>query len=101
MSSENKRQSEEQPLNELVSKILKAYGLQDKMKNYDLIAAWPEIMGPAVAKRTTDIRIENQVLYLKIDSSVMRDELFHGKQIIIERCNQHAKETIIRDIWFS
>jgi len=39
MSSENKRQSEEQPLNELVSKILKAYGLQDKMKNYDLIAA--------------------------------------------------------------
>lgn len=101
MSSENKRQSEEQPLNELVSKILKAYGLQDKMKNYDLIAAWPEIMGPAVAKRTTDIRIENQVLYLKIDSSVMRDELFHGKQIIIERCNHHAKETIIRDIWFS
>ena len=101
MSSENKRQSEEQPLNELVSKILKAYGLQDKMKNYDLIAAWPQLMGPAVAKRTTDIRIENQVLYLKIDSSVMRDELFHGKQIIIGRCNQFVGEELIRDIWFS
>jgi len=54
-----------------------------------------------VAKRTTDIRIENNTLYLKIDSSVMRDELFHGKQIIIGRCNQFVGEELIRDIWFS
>lgn len=101
MSNENKREREEQPLNSLVSKILKAYGLQDKMKALDLIAAWPELMGPAVAQRTTDIRIENNILYLKIDSSVMRDELFHGKQIIIERCNQFAGEALIRDIWFN
>jgi len=31
----------------------------------------------------------------------MRDELFHGKQIIIARCNEFAGEELIRDIWFS
>lgn len=101
MKNENKREGEEQPLAQLVGRILKAYGLEDKMKSYDLIAAWPELMGPAVAKRTTDIRIENNTLYLKIDSSVMRDELFHGKQIIIARCNEFVGEELIRDVWFS
>lgn len=101
MNSDNKRQGEEQPLGKLVNRILKAYGLEDKMKSYDLIAAWPDLMGPAVAQRTTDIRIENNTLYLKIDSSVMRDELFHGKQIIIARCNQFVGEALIRDVWFS
>ena len=101
MSSENKRQGQEKPLGQLVKGIMKAYGLEDKLKSYDLIAAWPELMGPAVAQRTTDIRIENNTLYLKIDSSVMRDELFHGKQIIIARCNQFVGEELVRDVWFS
>ncbi|MFM6964179.1 MAG: DUF721 domain-containing protein [Sphingomonadales bacterium] len=101
MNQDFKRQGEEKPLGQLVKGIMKAYGLEEKMKSYDLIAAWPELMGPAVAQRTTDIRIENNILYLKIDSSVMRDELFHGKQIIIERCNQFAGEVLIRDIWFN
>jgi hypothetical protein len=101
MNPDNKREQEEKPLSTIVSRIMKAYGLTDKMKAYDLIAAWPELMGPAVAKRTTEIRIENNTLYLKIDSSVMRDELFHGKQIIIARCNTFVGEELIRDIWFS
>lgn len=101
MSSDNKRQGEEKPLGQLVKGIMKAYGFDDKLKAYDLIAAWPELMGPAVAKRTTDIRIENNTLYLKIDSSVMRDELFHGKQIIIMRCNQFVGYELIRDVWFN
>jgi hypothetical protein len=60
MSSDNKRQGQEKPLGQLVKGIMKAYGLEDKLKSYDLIAAWPELMGPAVAQRTTDIRIEKQ-----------------------------------------
>ena len=30
----------------------------------------------------------------------MRDELAHGKQIIIERVNQTAGKKIIHDVWF-
>ena len=101
MSSDNKRQGQEKPLGQLVKGIMKAYGLEDKMKSFDLIAAWPVLLGPAVAQRTTDIRIENNTLYLIIVSSVMRDELFHGKQIIIARCNQFVGEELIRDVWFS
>jgi len=101
MNNDFKRQGEEKPLGQLVKGIMKAYGLEEKMKSYDLIAAWPELMGPAVAQRTKEIKIVNNTLYLSIDSSVMRDELFHGKQIIIGRCNAHVGEELLRDIWFN
>jgi hypothetical protein len=58
-------------------------------------------MGIAVANRTKEIRIQNKKLFLTIDSSVMREELFLGKQIIIDRLNDHAGQEIITDIWFS
>jgi hypothetical protein len=57
-------------------------------------------MGPAVASRTTEIRIQNKILILKLDSSVMRDELQHGKQIIILRLNEKAGFQMIEDVWF-
>lgn len=101
MREDNRRSSDEEPLKDLIDKFLKAYSLEGKMKEYDIIAAWPELMGPAVAHRTKEIHIKNKVLYLSIDSSVMREELLNGKQIIIERVNKEAGTQLIHDIWFS
>lgn len=100
MREEDKRTSNNTPLKELIDRWLKAYQLDGKMKELDVIEAWPEMMGIAVANRTTEIYIRNKVLYLKIDSSVMREELAHGKSIIILRVNEKAGFEMIRDIWF-
>jgi hypothetical protein len=69
MNQDFKRQGEEKPLGQLVKGIMKAYGLEEKMKSYDLIAAWPELMGPAVAQRTKDIKIQNAVMHMSVKSS--------------------------------
>lgn len=97
---EYKRSSNHSTLSELIQRWLKAYRLEDKMKELDIIDAWPEMMGIAVANRTKKIAIRKNVLYLTIDSSVMRDELAHGKSIIIHRVNEKAGFEIINDIWF-
>lgn len=97
---EIKRNSNETPLSEVIDKLLRAYRLDGKMKELDVIEAWPEMMGIAVANRTKEISIRNKVLYLTMDSSVMRDELSYGKQIIIQRINQKAGFEIITDVWF-
>jgi predicted nucleic acid-binding Zn ribbon protein len=70
------------------------------MKELDVIEAWPEMMGIAVANRTKEITIRNKVLYLTMDSSVMRDELSYGKQIIVQRINEKAGFEMIIDVWF-
>ncbi len=98
--SDLKRTSNEAPLKEVIDRWLKAYGFDGKMKELDIIAAWPELMGPAVAHRTKEITIRNGTLYLKLDSSVMRNELSNGKQVIIQRLNEKAGYQMIRDVWF-
>lgn len=98
--NEYKRNSNEAPLKDVIDKLLKAYRLDGKMKEMDILAAWPEMMGVAVANRTKELFIRNKTLIVKMDSSVMRDELSHGKQVIIERVNQEAGFEIINDVWF-
>ncbi|MFM7683351.1 MAG: DUF721 domain-containing protein [Bacteroidota bacterium] len=101
MKEDHRRSAEEQPLKEIIDKFLKAYAWDGKMKEMDLVAAWPELMGITVANRTKEIRIQNKKLYLTIDSSVMREELLLGKQIIIDRLNEYAGQEIVTDIWFA
>jgi predicted nucleic acid-binding Zn ribbon protein len=101
MKEDHRRSAEEQPLKEVIDKFLKAYAWDGKMKEMDIVAAWPELMGIAVANRTKEIRIQNKKLFLTIDSSVMREELLLGKQIIIDRLNDFAGQEIVTDIWFA
>lgn len=98
--NESKRSSNETPLKEVIDKLLRAYHLDGKMKEMDVIQSWPELMGIAIANRTKQISIKNKVMYLSLDSSVMREELLHGKQIIIHRINEKAGFEMITDIWF-
>ncbi|MBP6091264.1 MAG: DUF721 domain-containing protein [Crocinitomicaceae bacterium] len=97
---ERKRTSNETPLKELIDKLMKAYQLDGKLNEMTVLEAWPEMMGIAVANRTVDLKIRNKTLYISMDSSVMRDELAHGKSIILHRVNEKAGYEMITDVWF-
>lgn len=97
---ETNRTSSEAPLEEVIQRLLKVYKLDGKMKEMEIINAWPEMMGVAIANRTKEIYIKNGILFLTLDSSVIRDELAHGKQIITMRINEKAGTELIRDVWF-
>ena len=90
----------ESTLGETIQRLLKAYRIDDKMNELDVVSGWEEMMGKAIALRTTKIYIKSGVLHLTISSAVMRDELKFGKQVIIERVNQKAGSKLIHDVWF-
>jgi len=98
---EFKRSSDNQPLKEVMERMFQVYRLESKLQEVDLIEAWPKLMGPAVAHRTQKIFLKGSVLHVQIDSSVAREELAKGKQIIIDRLNTYAGKTLISDLWFS
>jgi hypothetical protein len=98
--NENKRTANQSTVGELIDKLMKAYRLDGKLKEMDVIESWGEMMGVAVAKRTKKIQIRNKTLFLTMDSAVMRDELSYGKTVIIERVNQKAGFEIINDVFF-
>jgi hypothetical protein len=95
-----KRHTNESTLGEAIERLLKAYRMDGKMREMDIINGWEEMMGKAIALRTTNIYVREGILHLSISSPVMRDELKFGKQVIIERVNQVAGEDFIKDVWF-
>lgn len=97
--SEEKKESK--AIKSVMEQIFQSMQIADKMKEFDVLDKWEEMMGKAVATRTEQLYIRNKVLHIQLNSSVMRDELAHGKQVIIERVNQFAGTRIIEDVWFT
>lgn len=98
--NERKRENKDQNVGEIIQKMMRAWGLEGKMKEMDIINAWPELMGQGVAYRTEKLSIRNNILHIKMNSSVMRDELAFGRSVIIKRVNDFAGYNIISDVWF-
>lgn len=83
-----------------VEQYLKAMGLDRKMLETSVLSKWGALMGDAVEQRTESKEIRDEVLYLKINSSVMRNELFQMRSVIVKRLNEEAGFEMIKDVFF-
>jgi predicted nucleic acid-binding Zn ribbon protein len=90
----------EMSLGEAIRAYLKALGLDKKLKERALINSWEEILGIAIAKATINIYLQNQTLFVELNSSVVRHQLQMMKSGIIEALNRKAGETMVREIVF-
>ncbi|MCK9616319.1 MAG: DUF721 domain-containing protein [Lentimicrobiaceae bacterium] len=92
--------SDEKPLREAIEDFLKAFKLNDKINQSRIIASWENVVGKLIAKHTTDIKIKNKTLYIKLDSPAIREELSYAKSKLIKNLNKKAGIEIISDIIF-
>lgn len=49
---------------------------------------WREVVGERVAALTTELRLENHVLYAHISSAVIRSELFYRRDALAAEINR-------------
>lgn len=90
----------DKPLKEAIEQMLNVYKLKRRFDETSLIAAWPELMGKAVANRTSQLYIRDRKLYIKIDSSVLKNELLMIRSAIVNRMNEKAGSHILDDVVF-
>lgn len=85
-------------IKELISDLLKAYKLDDKLAERRLINSWEEVMGKMIANHTKDLYIKHKQLFITLDSSALRNELFLAKTKIITMLNNAAGQEVINEI---
>ncbi|QPH38772.1 DUF721 domain-containing protein [Pedobacter endophyticus] len=85
-------------MKDAVSKMLDVYRLRRKFDETSILALWPEIMGTAIANRTTQIYIRDKKLFIRIESSVIKNELVMVRQGIIQKLNEHAGSEVITEM---
>jgi len=90
----------EMSLGEAIRAYIKAMGFEKKLKENALINSWESIMGRSVARATGNIYLQNQTLFIELNSSVVRHQLQMMKSGIIDALNKNAGEILIKDIVF-
>lgn len=90
-----------QPLKELVLKALHDQGLQTPLNQRRLLALWPEVAGPLVARYTQDTFIYNQTLVVRLSSPALRADLSMRRAEFTRMLNERVGEQVISDIRFA
>jgi len=90
----------EHTLKQLLDQMLDKYRLTDKLDEVDLESHWEELMGTMIYKHTTQLKVQNKKLYIKLDSPVIRQELIYGKTLIIQKVNNLVGKELITDVVF-
>ena len=85
-------------LNEIIFLIMEKMKKTNGFKNYWLGQHWVEIAGDVANKHSRPYKIENEVLYVRVDSSVWNYNLFMVKKTLIKKINQSFGCLIIKDI---
>jgi predicted nucleic acid-binding Zn ribbon protein len=92
------RRSKTITLAEAVNDYIKEMNLGEKLSEVTVISSWEEIVGKAISSRTTKIFIKDHILYVHLNSSVVRNELLMLREALKEQLNKKAGSEIIKDI---
>ena len=94
-----KRNNTEQ-IGDVLRQFLRQQGLETPLNEYSLVDAWKDEVGPVIARYTTNLFIKNQVLYVSLSSSVIRQELMMGREMLIRNLNAQVGSQVIVNIVF-
>ncbi len=90
--------SEMKPLKGVFQSMIEHYKMKDHFKVEQIKSLWEEMVGPYIAGYTEKLSIRNRVLYVKIKSPELRNELQYAKTKLIQNFNTELGENYIQDI---
>jgi predicted nucleic acid-binding Zn ribbon protein len=92
--------SNDKTLKEAIEQMLQVYKIKRRFDETGIISSWPQLVGKSVANRTKEIFIHDKKLFLRIESSLIKNELLMMRTQIIDKINNEAKAILVEEIIF-
>ena len=83
---------------EVIQELIKAYRWKDDLDLVKLEKTWEGIVGKVIARHTQKLTLKNKILYINIDSSVIRNELMYARTKLIDTINKELGGRVVEDI---
>ncbi len=77
-------------IGELLDEFFRRPYIAAKVAEGRLPETWREIVGDRAAALTSELRLENRVLYVRLRSSVLRTELFYQRDALRAEINRRS-----------
>ena len=94
------RRNDAEQIGEMIRRFFRQNGLESPLNEYRLVQAWKDVVGPVISKYTSNLYIKNQILYVHLTSSVLRQELMMGREILVRNLNERVGAQVIVNIIF-
>ena len=85
-------------MGDLLEEFFKRPYVAAKVAEGKLPDTWREIVGDRAAEITTELKIENHILYARIQSSVLRSELFYQREALKEEINRRSGVRLVNAV---
>jgi predicted nucleic acid-binding Zn ribbon protein len=94
------RKTNDKSMKEAIEQMLNVYKIKRRFDETGVLAAWPQLVGTSVANRTKELFIRDRKLFLRIESSVIKNELMMMRTQIVDKINEEAKGILVEEIIF-
>lgn len=78
--------------------MIRQLGWSDELIQTRIKSAWHQLAGPLIASHTKKLYVHKRVLYIKVDSAALRQELSMGSAQILARLNAHLGEDYLTEV---
>lgn len=85
-------------INEVVKSFIKQNNLESGIDAAKIDKIWEKLLGKNIKSYTNSLVLSNRKLYVKLNSSVLREELNYGKEEIVKMLNEELKKECIEEI---
>ena len=89
-----------QKIKSVLGEFISKNALSDGIDTARIQENWSSIMGENISAYTKEVSLQQNVLIVKLSSSVLRQELSYGKEKIVEMVNKSLGKDKIQDIRF-
>ena len=95
------RRHNDLPLGDVLKLLFKDEKWKSKLFQAKVQQIWKDKMGEMIFKYTVSIVLNNRILYIKISSSSLKQELLYGREQIKDLINLHLEEDYVTDVMIS
>ena len=94
------RKKQTATVKDVIESMLKSYNIDKKFDERHVIAAWEKIMGKAIANRTTNIEVRNDVMVVSLSSAPLKHELNASRSKVLELITKEFGKPVVKDVLF-
>lgn len=92
------RRQQVQPIGDVIAEYLRESGLEKPLLEKELIACWPDVMGPMVARLTRSVELKNGTLFVHLNSAALKAQLFICRHELVDKLNNHVGGKVINEV---
>ncbi len=95
-----KRKDNKQTLGEAIQSLISVWGIEEKLLSVQAEELFADMMKGVIMKYVENVHVTKQVLFVKMNSPELKNELQYGKSKIIAHINEGIGKEFIQDIKF-